>query len=88
MIYFKTAVTPLLAHWSYCSIALSHQYVFMFPKNKSSMAWVDQINTVSQLSEVLHGLVFIPPTFTVITNMGIPVRHYTDNSVNYDTDKI
>ena len=23
----KTAVTPLLAHWSYCSLALSHRYV-------------------------------------------------------------
>ena len=22
----KTAVTPLLTHWSYCSLALSHQY--------------------------------------------------------------
>ena len=22
----KTAVTPLLMHWSYCSLALSHQY--------------------------------------------------------------
>ena len=23
----KTAVTPLLMHWSYCSVALSHQYM-------------------------------------------------------------
>ena len=23
----KTAVTPLLTHWSYCSIALSHRYI-------------------------------------------------------------
>ena len=26
MAYLKTAVTPLLTHWSYCSLALSHQY--------------------------------------------------------------
>ena len=25
----KTAVTPLLTHWSYCSFALSHQYDVM-----------------------------------------------------------
>ena len=24
----KTAVTPLLMHWSYCSLALSHPYIF------------------------------------------------------------
>ena len=27
MAYWKTAVTPLLTHWSYCSLAISHQYV-------------------------------------------------------------
>ena len=26
MASYKTAVTPLLTHWSYCSLALSHQY--------------------------------------------------------------
>ena len=26
MAWCKTAVTPLLMHWSYCSLALSHQY--------------------------------------------------------------
>ena len=26
MAYCKTAVTPLLTHWSYCSLALSHGY--------------------------------------------------------------
>ena len=24
--WYKTAVTPLLTHWSYCSLALSHLY--------------------------------------------------------------
>ena len=24
----KTAVTPLLTHWSYCSLVLSHRYIF------------------------------------------------------------
>ena len=28
MAYCKTAVTPLLSHWSYCSLALSHRYDF------------------------------------------------------------
>ena len=27
MVQFKTAVTPLLMHWSYCSIALNHRYI-------------------------------------------------------------
>ena len=27
MAWCKTAVTPLLTHWSYCSLALSHRYV-------------------------------------------------------------
>ena len=26
MAYRKTAVTPLLTHWSYCNLALSHRY--------------------------------------------------------------
>ena len=26
MAYCKTATTPLLTHWSYCSLALSHRY--------------------------------------------------------------
>ena len=28
MAHCKTAVTPLLTHWSYCSLALSHRFVF------------------------------------------------------------
>ena len=33
----KTAVTPLLTHWSYCSLALSHRYMHMIkPK------WLEQ----------------------------------------------
>ena len=34
----KTAVTPLLTHWSYCSLVLSHRYVFvqaLFGETKS-----------------------------------------------------
>ena len=34
MPYSKTAVTPLLMHWSYCSLALSHQYAELLRKNK------------------------------------------------------
>ena len=29
----KTAVTPLLMHWSYCSLVLSHWYVLLFTHN-------------------------------------------------------
>ena len=28
MAWCKTAVTPLLTHWSYCSLARSHRYVY------------------------------------------------------------
>ena len=28
-LYCKTAVTPLLTHWSYCSLALSHRFCAM-----------------------------------------------------------
>ena len=28
MAYCKTAASPLLPHWRYCSLALSHRYVF------------------------------------------------------------
>ena len=28
MVQHKTAVTPLLVHWSYCSLALNHWYVW------------------------------------------------------------
>ena len=27
----KTAVSPVLWHWIYCSLALNHRYVFLFP---------------------------------------------------------
>ena len=29
MAYYKTAVSPLLMHWRYCSLALSHHFVFV-----------------------------------------------------------
>ena len=27
IVYWKTAVSPLLMHWSYCTLALSYQYI-------------------------------------------------------------
>ena len=30
MAYCKTAVTPLLMHWSHCSLALNHQFEIIF----------------------------------------------------------
>ena len=56
----KTAVTPLLTHWSYCSLALSHQYVSvpvasqsgrkykyisMFPQNSWAHKWLSDNQT-------------------------------------------
>ena len=33
MAYCKTTVTPLLTHWSYCSLTLSHRYVSVASSN-------------------------------------------------------
>ena len=37
----RNAVTPLLAHWCYCSLALSHRYVTIFTKlaSRASSVW-------------------------------------------------
>ena len=40
----KTAVTPLLMHWSYCSLGLDHRYGFILPYDVS---WNCNVITVT-----------------------------------------
>ena len=35
----KTSVTPLLAHWSYCSLALNHLYAIFGVQHRSEIQW-------------------------------------------------
>ena len=40
MAWCKTAVTPLLTHWSYCSLAPSHRYII-----QKCCAWIHVLDT-------------------------------------------
>ena len=39
----KTAVSPLLMHWRYCSLTLSHQYVIIIPSCRTGVSAVSNM---------------------------------------------
>ena len=47
MAQYKTAVTPLLTHWSYCSLALSHRSAV--PVEESWIIWIKLDWSISNL---------------------------------------
>ena len=53
MAYRKTAVTPLLKHWSYCSLALSHRYDIFTHILQSSFNGTQQSCDCLNASEVI-----------------------------------
>ena len=63
MAQHKTAVTPLLMHWSYCSLTLSHRF-----HNEIPLCWQD--NTDRELQ--CKGSSSINATWVSCCHMGIP----------------
>ena len=60
----KTAVTPLLMHWSYCSLALSHQYHLTTWRWHPWVSWILH-HTVNTSTIVADGLAS-PGTMTAM----------------------
>ena len=59
MVKRKTAVTPLLTHWSYCCLAISYRYIFL--EDRDSMSFI--FNRFCDLQTLLN-------TTTLCTNFG------------------
>ena len=59
----KTAVTPVLTHWSYCSLTLCYSYarIFIVSSKPSNVLWVN-LHTFQYSSDLFyrHGLTLIP----------------------------
>ena len=60
----KTAVTPLLTYWSYCSLALSHQYVCLTLKWCTCLNFTHKednsmLNTYGIMDQHLFGLLLV-----------------------------
>ena len=53
MTWFKTAITPLLKHWSYCSLALSHPVLY-WTLSKTNQCNFYKGLTIPSCAEIFH----------------------------------
>ena len=68
MVYCDTAVTPLLTHWSYCSLALSQQYIDIFIGQKFHYLMKILILTLNLSIKVTYSSSLSGPPFDLQTH--------------------
>ena len=76
MVLCKTAVTPLLTHWSYCSLALSYRYMFFLQAGPvKSRSVLNNIGRCHAWTAIPHSMTISSHRFAnnTITNQHIRI---------------
>ena len=77
MVWRQTALTPLLTHWSYCNLALSHRHVTVYHYNLTICICLESFYiTKNRVYEKYLRLPFFVHTVYHVVPMNIILENY------------